>query len=187
MNASAKKAEELQPTSVGAAQTTGPTQDQENEQNSQTEMIENADGDPTLDELVEEFERLPLEDDQEQTQVEQTSSQTASAPSASEPIYDDPSDEDDDQGGWITPGNVALHKSQALDLLPDPANVRTGKVGKNKNKKTPQDDRVDVGCMTADYAMQNVLLHMGLNLVGVEGKKITSVKNWVLRCHACFK
>lgn len=44
-----------------------------------------------------------------------------------------------------------------------------------------------MGCMTADYAMQNVLLHMGLNLVGLEGKNITSVKTWVLRCHACYK
>ena len=41
--------------------------------------------------------------------------------------------------------------------------------------------------MTADFAMQNVLLQMGLGLVGVEGKRIERVKSWVLRCHACFK
>jgi len=41
--------------------------------------------------------------------------------------------------------------------------------------------------MTADFAMQNVILQMGLNLVGVEGKRIEKVKSWVLRCHACFK
>ncbi|KAF5358896.1 hypothetical protein D9758_004824 [Tetrapyrgos nigripes] len=93
------------------------------------------------------------------------------------PIYDDPSDDDDDgEGEWITPSNVAFHKSRALNLLPSDA-----------NGKKSQDEDVDVGCMTADFAMQNVLLQMGLNLVGTEGKRIRKVKTWVLRCHACFK
>ncbi|KAG5654622.1 hypothetical protein H0H81_011597 [Sphagnurus paluster] len=95
----------------------------------------------------------------------------------SEPIYDDPSDSDDGEGEWITPSNVSLHKSRALDLLPD-----AGAKGKRNG-----DQRIDTGCMTADFAMQNVLLQMGLNLVGTEGKRIEKVKSWVLRCHACFK
>jgi RNA-binding protein NOB1 len=41
--------------------------------------------------------------------------------------------------------------------------------------------------MTGDFAVQNVLLQMGLALVGTEGKRIQKVKSWVLRCHACFK
>jgi len=90
-------------------------------------------------------------------------------------IYDDPSDEDDGEGEWITPSNVAIHKSRALDLLPDDG---------VKGKKIVQ---IGSGCMTADFAMQNVLLQMGLNLVGLEGKRIEKVKSWVLRCHACFK
>lgn len=93
-------------------------------------------------------------------------------------IYDDPSDEDDGEGEWITSSNVALHKSRALDLLPSAAKGRRGK---------RQPETIPVGCMTADFAMQNVLLQMGLGLVGVEGKRIERVKNWVLRCHACFK
>ncbi|KAI0722746.1 Nin one binding Zn-ribbon like-domain-containing protein [Earliella scabrosa] len=96
------------------------------------------------------------------------------------PLYDDPSDEDDGEGDWITPTNVSLHKSRALDLLPSAADGRKGK------KKQAQ-ETVAVGCMTADFAMQNVLLQMGLSLVGVEGKRIERVKSWVLRCHACFK
>ncbi|EMD40951.1 hypothetical protein CERSUDRAFT_91703 [Gelatoporia subvermispora B] len=98
---------------------------------------------------------------------------------AAEPLYDDPSDEDDGEGEWITSSNVALHKSRALQLLPS-ADARKGK-GKGKL------ERIMVGCMTADFAMQNVLLQMGLGLVGVEGKRIERVKSWVLRCHACFK
>jgi RNA-binding protein NOB1 len=92
------------------------------------------------------------------------------------PLYDDPSDEDDGEGDWITPENAALHKSKALDLLPEDG------VGSKK-----KDEIIDVGCMTADFAMQNVLLQMGLDLVGLEGRRIEKVKTWVLRCHACFK
>ena len=95
------------------------------------------------------------------------------------PIYDDPSDSDDGEGEWITPSNVGLHKSRALDLLPDSNSA--------KGRHQAKDEAFDTGCMTADFAMQNVLLQMGLSLVGVEGKRIDRVKSWVLRCHACFK
>lgn len=97
----------------------------------------------------------------------------------SSPIFEDPSDSDDGEGEWITPSNVGLHKSRALDLLPDSETT--------KGKRKDGDEAFDTGCMTADFAMQNVMLQMGLNLVGVEGKKIEKVKSWVLRCHACFK
>ena len=93
-------------------------------------------------------------------------------PPETPPLYEDPSDEDDGEGEWITPTNVALHKSKTLQLIPAQGSA---------NKK------VVTGCMTTDFAMQNVLMHMGLDLVGVDGKKIDKVKTWVLRCHACFK
>jgi RNA-binding protein NOB1 len=93
------------------------------------------------------------------------------------PLYDDPSDSDDGEGEWITPSNVSLHKSRALDLLP---------MASAKGKGKPA-EVIGAGCMTADFAMQNVLLQMGLSLVGVEGQRIEKVKSWVLRCHACFK
>ncbi|OSD04641.1 hypothetical protein PYCCODRAFT_1386892 [Trametes coccinea BRFM310] len=103
---------------------------------------------------------------------------TPAPPAEDTPLYEDPSDDDDGEGEWITPSNVALHKSRALELLPSAADSKKGK---------KQQERILVGCMTADFAMQNVLLQMGLGLVGVEGKRIERVKSWVLRCHACFK
>jgi len=93
-------------------------------------------------------------------------------PPGTPPLYEDPSDEDDGEGEWITLANVALHKSKTLQLIP-------AQGGANR--------KVVTGCMTTDFAMQNVLMHMGLSLVGVDGKKIDKVKTWVLRCHACFK
>ncbi|KAF7352546.1 20S-pre-rRNA D-site endonuclease NOB1 [Mycena venus] len=103
------------------------------------------------------------------------------------PIFDDPSDSDDGEGEWITPSNVGLHKSRALELLPSDGKGNKNGKGKGKAKDEDEDEVIGAGCMTADFAMQNVLLQMGLNLVGVEGKRIQKVKSWVLRCHACFK
>jgi hypothetical protein len=41
--------------------------------------------------------------------------------------------------------------------------------------------------MTSDFAMQNVMLQMGLNLLAPDGQTIRRVQQWVLRCFACFK
>ncbi|KAH8118468.1 Nin one binding Zn-ribbon like-domain-containing protein [Phellopilus nigrolimitatus] len=118
------------------------------------------------------------------------------------PVFEDPSDEDDGEGEWITPANVDMYKSRALELFPsadttDPFTTVSSKKGKGKGRRKVQNgsgtpdvgpkEQIAVGCMTADFAMQNVLLQLGLSLVGVEGKRIEKVKTWVLRCHACFK
>lgn len=41
--------------------------------------------------------------------------------------------------------------------------------------------------LTGDFAMQNVALQMGLNVLGSGGKRVREVRTWVLRCHACYK
>lgn len=114
-------------------------------------------------------------------------------------LFEDPSDEDDGEGNWITPANVDSYKTRAMDLYPsaDSTDLFTTVSRKNngwKGRKAKPalsipdaEKQVGVGCMTADFAMQNVLLQMGLSLVGTEGKRIQKVKTWVLRCHACFK
>jgi RNA-binding protein NOB1 len=114
-------------------------------------------------------EAAPSFDDSESTDVDASSSEPP-------PLYEDPV-EDDSEGEWITPENVSLHKARALGLTPS----ENGSV-KGKNKAI-----IPVGCITADFAMQNTLLQMDLSLVGMEGKRIQKVKTWVLRCHACFK
>ncbi|PSC73917.1 RNA-binding NOB1 [Micractinium conductrix] len=40
--------------------------------------------------------------------------------------------------------------------------------------------------LTADFAMQNVIMQMGLRLVTPDGRRITRLSRWVLRCTACF-
>ncbi|CAE6510865.1 unnamed protein product [Rhizoctonia solani] len=136
-----------------------------------------ADETEAIDEEPPEFERLPLDAD---TDANTNAKVNEQAPAA--PLYEDPPSDDDGEGEWITPDNVSKHKSRASHPLP-PADIKRSGKG---NKHTPP-TRMDVACMTVDYAMQNVLLQMGMNLVGTEGRRVASVKSWVLRCHACFK
>ncbi|XVF52875.1 hypothetical protein PTKIN_Ptkin05aG0053700 [Pterospermum kingtungense] len=43
-----------------------------------------------------------------------------------------------------------------------------------------------VACVTGDFAMQNVLLQMGLRLLAPGGMQIRQLHRWVLKCHACY-
>ncbi|XP_012690119.1 RNA-binding protein NOB1 isoform X2 [Clupea harengus] len=76
-------------------------------------------------------------------------------------------DDEDDGGGWITPSNIRQLKFDASHGKPA-ADVK-------------------VGCVTTDFAMQNVLIQMGLNVLSVNGMLIKQTRNYILRCHACFK
>jgi len=51
---------------------------------------------------------------------------------------------------------------------------------------TPLEGESSVCIATADFAMQNVLLQMGLRLVAPDGMRIRELARYVLRCHACF-
>ncbi len=120
------------------------------------------------------------------------------------PVYDDTPLSSDSEGEWITPSNVISKKAIDMGLAPPSASTTasssatsasadsTQKPQKKKSlkegeMKRPRNHKMKAACMTGDYAVQNVLLQMGLNLVGEEGKRIEMVKSWVLRCHACFK
>lgn len=39
----------------------------------------------------------------------------------------------------------------------------------------------------ASLASQNVLKHIGLSVMGVDGRLIKQLKTYILRCHACFR
>ncbi|XP_028807175.1 RNA-binding protein NOB1 [Neltuma alba] len=43
-----------------------------------------------------------------------------------------------------------------------------------------------VACVTGDFAMQNVLLQMGLRLLAPGGTQIRELHRWILKCHACY-
>ncbi|KAJ8654419.1 hypothetical protein O0I10_009860 [Lichtheimia ornata] len=132
-----------------------------------------------VDETTEQMQNLSMKeeekksgdakvDDQEAKEQQPLSSPTAANDVIVEEVED--FDEDDD-AGWITPENVTEHRAMEMGVKADELN----------NPKS-----LSVACMTGDFAMQNVLLQMNLSLVSTGGHRITKVKNWVLRCHACF-
>ncbi|ORX42788.1 hypothetical protein DM01DRAFT_1329975 [Hesseltinella vesiculosa] len=130
-------------------------------------------------------EEQPAEDDQPSASPVKEETAAAQAPTSSAPAIDidqltqgiddvvistEPLDDEDD-GEWITPENVDEFKAAALGVTPaDYQRMNT----------------MEVACMTNDFAMQNVLLQMNMNLVSTGGHRITKIKNWVLRCHGCF-
>lgn len=76
--------------------------------------------------------------------------------------------EDDADGGWITPANIARAKKQIDSQLDDEAHA-------------------SVACLTTDYAMQNVLKQMNLNVSTLDGRIIRHLRTYIRRCYACFK
>lgn len=74
-------------------------------------------------------------------------------------------DEQNEEEGWITPGNIQ-------------------KIRSDEDEDSNQE--VQVACITTDFAMQNVLIKMGLHVFSVDGMKIRTIRSYVLRCHACF-
>lgn len=79
--------------------------------------------------------------------------------------------ESDDEEGWITPSNLKKHQQKDGTLSSDPQD---------------QPKTMQVATITSDFAMQNVLLRMNLNLLSPSLQRIRQLKTWVLRCHACF-
>lgn len=77
-----------------------------------------------------------------------------------------------DSEGWITPSNLKRHQ------LKDAGST---------TKPIDHDTILQVAVMTTDFAMQNVLLSMGLNLISPSMQQIRNIKTYILRCHGCFQ
>jgi RNA-binding protein NOB1 len=81
-------------------------------------------------------------------------------------------DEDDDgEGEWITPKNIAKVRSKERAKGTQPIK---------------EEDRPKVACITGDFAMQNVMMRMGLKVMATNGMMIKKVKQFVNKCNACF-
>ncbi|KAK4992121.1 20S-pre-rRNA D-site endonuclease nob1 [Elasticomyces elasticus] len=121
--------------------------------------------DPTTQELVEQLSNTTLSD-----QISHNDDQ-AQAGSAS--------DNDSDSDGWITHSNLKSHQAASASGIMS-----------NTNKKLPRNPIVQttlqVATLTSDFAMQNVLLQMNLNLLSPTLHRVRRLKTFVKRCHACF-
>ncbi|KAJ6132558.1 D-site 20S pre-rRNA nuclease [Penicillium samsonianum] len=87
-----------------------------------------------------------------------------------EDAEDDAADSDD--GEWITPSNYKKR------LAEDESGTAT---------LTAAPKTMQVATMTTDFACQNVLLQMNLNLLSTTTlQKIQHLRTFIKRCHACF-
>lgn len=95
-------------------------------------------------------------------------------------------DIEDDGEGWITTTKDirTMKAAGALDPKRSPAeasgaNLNVAPLGPPNSQRT--------ACATTDFAMQNVILQMNLELLSVDGVKVRKLKSWVTRCGACYK
>ncbi len=91
-------------------------------------------------------------------------------PNADDEIFDSVENaSDSDNEGWITSENVDTYLAQSRE----------------DQDAQPEDD-LRVGCVTTDFAMQNILLQMGIKIISTDGRRvIRQIRRYVLRCHAC--
>lgn len=139
----------------------------------------------SVHDVAEKIAHIELEDStelEESEVTENTTTEPQEEESMSIPIDDGPQDglvgptaneeESDSDSGWITPANIK--RKQAKE---DAAASRS--VAETKH--------LQVATMTGDFAMQNVLLQMNLNLLSTKTcQRISQIKQFVLRCHGCF-
>lgn len=115
------------------------------------------------------------ETEQTAIQVEPTSdAQPAEATQPTESAPQEAAEDsgEDSDGGWITPSNLKKHQEKDLS-------------GNTSSTGDPQ-SVLQVATLTTDFAMQNVLLQINLNLLSPTMQRVKHLKTYILRCHACF-
>lgn len=76
-----------------------------------------------------------------------------------------------DSEGWITPRNVKKHQAKDIN---------------GSTMPIPEDQSIQVALLSGDFAMQNVCLQIGLNLLSTSLQRVRNIRTYILRCHACF-
>lgn len=117
-------------------------------------------------EMQQEIDNLNIDDQNNESDVLQ---QAESEDFIDEDFEDQNSDDDDEDGGeWITSENIKSVK-------------------KRMGYEDAEEKDTEVACMTTDFAMQNVLKQIGLNVSALDGRIIKEVRKFILRCYTCFK
>ncbi|OJJ53959.1 hypothetical protein ASPSYDRAFT_94451 [Aspergillus sydowii CBS 593.65] len=134
---------------------------------------------PAIEQVTEDLRTASLENKEQEYNAEIAETD---APGTEKSEQEDPETENQagneedgeasDGGEWITPSN--LKKRQVRD--------ETG-----STTTAPEPKVMQVATMTTDFACQNVLLQMNLNLLSTATlQRIKHLKSFVKRCHACF-
>lgn len=55
-------------------------------------------------------------------------------------------------------------------------------------KEDAEDEKVfNIWLVSADFALQNVAVQMGIKLLSLDGRKITSIRRFIYECYLCWK
>lgn len=106
--------------------------------------------------------------------------------------------------GWATAARPSDDTRRSASQLPRPSeaagprpededipwitvdNLRDAQRADSKFGYVP-DEATDVCCITTDFAMQNVIMRMGMRLLSAGGLVMKSVKQWAQQCTGCFR
>lgn len=92
---------------------------------------------------------------------------------------------EDNGEGWVNVANIASLKATGRTSMGASSTKEGIRMGQRMDAGPPANNRC--ACATTDFAMQNVILQIGMKLVSVDGNTIRRLKQWVTRCSACFK
>lgn len=108
-------------------------------------------------------------------------------------------EEDDDGEGWMKPSAAAVaapgrSESHAnydivwgkslLEWDAPPTSSSSAASG-GRGVGGGREKEAVAGCLTTDFAMQNVMLQLGLRLLSLQGRAVKRLKSWVLKCDGC--
>lgn len=145
--------------------------DEEEDEDYKYENIESNDLAEKFKTLNVNLEDLKLEDGDNADDILPSVNQEYNNSNENDYGNDDSSEEndsdDDYDESWITPSNVKEAK-------------------KKMEAEFVSDKPVKVACMTTDFAMQNVLKQIGLNVAALDGRVIKQVRTFIFRCCVCF-
>lgn len=161
------------------------TEDQEETTNEATGHSDELKTEETVEELEEKFNKLNcgLVSESEADQIlvsvkdeskkdganEQSEGDGSEGSETESEEEEEDDDDDDDDSSWITPSNLEEMKSACgKEVIDDEKQAR-------------------VACMSTDYAVQNVLKQINLNIAALDGRIIKQMRTYILRCHACYK
>ncbi|SCM01285.1 RNA-binding protein NOB1, putative [Plasmodium chabaudi chabaudi] len=140
--------------------------DENGEEEEEKEKEEKEEENDEVDEVGADVVSENEDDDAEEEEEENENKKIFGLETIKEEVVEvDESKGDDDGGKWINVNNFDVFNMNV-----------------DKNKKFES----DIACVTTDYAMQNVLYQVGLNVITIDGYQISSIKLWGYICTSCY-
>lgn len=127
--------------------------------------------------------------DQKQEQQKKQSEpnpEPATQESSEEPLHESDGEYDDDDGDWISMDN--LTEVMIRDSGQDTTGSQWIETTEDERTKALNSPSNQLALASGDFAVQNVALQLNLNLMNfMSGLRIRTLRNYMLRCHACFR